>query len=186
MPFLKRRRAVQDPQPGPERPAPPRDWVWIRNDGGPDAVFHARFTPEDAARLAAAVAAEPLPGFLPVDEVDGLTYADEWTSEKLADQRRTGQRKNIWIFHQIRVTGSEVTVVRGYGGHPEGPCGATETALLGRLAGSPGLTLLDWEVRYEDAGEHLSPVAAGTSAASLLSFLQGDYPAGGGPAAAPR
>lgn len=183
MPFLKRSPAVPDPPPDPERPAPPRDWTWIRGRGGPDTVFHARFAPEDAARLAEAVASAPLPGFAALEEADGLTYADESTAEKLADQRRTGERKNIWIFHQVRVTGSEVTVVHGYGGHPEGPCGATETALLGRLAGSPGLTLRGWEVRYEDAVEHLPPVAAGTSAASLLSYLQGDYPADAGPTA---
>jgi hypothetical protein len=57
------------------------------------------------------------------------------------------------------------------------------SALLRRLAAAPQPTLLDWEVRYEDAGQHLPPVAAGTSAASLLAFLQGDHPADGGPTA---
>lgn len=166
-----------------DAPVPPgelRDWAWVRAPGGPDTVFAARFAPGDAAALAHAVRTTPLPGLLPDDDpADGdsaaLSYCDAWTHATLLEQRRTGARRNVYIFESLLVTEFRLEIVRGYGGH-EGEWRASESALLARLATAPELTLERWEVRYEEAGAHATPVAQGSTGASLLAHLGGRSP----------
>lgn len=164
-----------------------RNWFWkVKEEGGgPDYLFRAIFEPGDEARLIEEVRQLPLPGFVLDDIVfeeplalskADLRFFNDRAYQSLAEQRDSGQRKNIWVYHFISVNGHKLFIERGYGGHVGSECDAAETALLAMLAQSNEVTLTTWEVRQSGNGSGDRALAQGTSPAELLAYLQPEPP----------
>jgi hypothetical protein len=155
-----------------------RDWFWEIEEGrhGPDTFFFMAFEPDDAPLLLRLVPQHIGADFQLVPcEIEAqrsvphsLCYTDERTHQKLVEQVEAGQRKNIWIYSEIRVQESQLEIEAGF-------CGmkmASETALIVALARSPELSLRRWSVRYGGQGYGSGALAEGEDAASLLKYLQ--------------
>jgi hypothetical protein len=159
-----------------------RDWFWqIQASGqGPDWFLVASFAADDAGRLAALVAQQPLPGFARYQARAGARqghrsdhdiYIDQVNYAVLAANLEGGRPQNIWVYHMIEVCGADLTLERGYGGYPDAH-GTTETDLIRTLARQAELTLGEWSVGYGGQGYPSGQVAAGSGAARLLAYLE--------------
>jgi len=156
-----------------------RDWFWqIREIGqGPDFVFSATFDESDAERLARVVRQHMPPTFVHnTDFIDAdrrgrsaryTSYLDQHTHARQVELRDSATQASIWYYGEIEVGDHQLIVNivllgSGYG----------ETALIAAVAQSPDVTLQTWQVAY--SGYAWGEVARGTSAASLLEYLQFD------------
>ena len=156
----------------------PRDWFWqLATAGqGPDFLCFVEFAPADAARLAALVHAQPLPGFgyQRLSAAPCLSHGQRHSHDHYGDAplatAADDPPHNRWIYHAIEVCGHALTIARGYGGYP-GAHGQTETALLLRLAQEPGLTLGTWRVAYGGDGYAGGTLAGSTGGAALAAYL---------------
>jgi hypothetical protein len=154
-----------------------RDWFWqIQEMGqGPDYVFIATFDPSDAELLAEMVDHHLPPGFVHNQNfinserrsscVIYKNYLDQHTHERLVAMRKSGEQENIWYNGEIEVCNHQLIIENVLAGGIYG-----ETKLVIAIAQSPDLRLQEWKVAY--SGYSWGEVACGTSAASLLDYLQ--------------
>ncbi len=154
-----------------------RDWFWkIKEIGqGPDYIFIATFDPSDAERLAKTVCQHLPPGFVRNENFINLhkrgscliyeSYLDQHTHDRLTAMPDSAKRENIWYNGEIEVRDNQLIIENILAGGMYG-----ETELIIAIAQSPDLTMQEWKVAY--SGYAWGKVAGGTSAASLLDYLE--------------
>ncbi len=154
-----------------------REWFWqIQEMGqGPDFVFIATFAPSDVEQLAAVVRNNLPHGFIRnQDFMDSHSrgeskvydsYLDQHTHNRLVSMQAHGAQESIWYYGHIEVRDHQLMVQEILAGGMYGG-----TSLIIAVAQSPNVMMQSWKVAYD--GYSWGEVAQGTSASSLLDYLQ--------------
>jgi hypothetical protein len=150
---------------------------------GPDWVFDAAFAPASSASLAAAVREHMPDGFaryqatqrpcpIHLKLCDYEMYIDTSHFQAIVDQLEGRQQHNIYLYHTIQVCQGECQLMRGYGVDHEGDA---ETRLIRALAQAPALAMTSWSIVYGGVTYPYEVLISGTSATSLLAYLDNEY-----------
>ncbi len=148
---------------------------------GPDMLLLTTFAPAAAADLALAVRQFDFQHFShhPVAAQHCQQHAQQCTYDLYIDTRNYTsivssiegrQTANIWIYHTITVCQAALSIERGYGGYGD-PFLAEERRLLGWLVQIRQLEPQTWRMLSGGAGYAYTELAAGSSGAELLAYL---------------
>ncbi len=151
---------------------------------GPDLRFTATFAPANAASLALAVRQFDFQHFsrYSVTAQDCQQHARQCSYDLYIDTRNYlsivgniegTQPVNVWIHHTIAVCQEALSIERGYGGYGD-PYLAEERRLLRWLVQIRQLAPQSWQMQSGGDGYAYSVLAAGTSGAELLAYLDAE------------
>lgn len=149
---------------------------------GPDWVFNGAFAPASNPSLAEAMRKHLPAGFTRYQATqrpcsihaklcDYEIFIDTPHYQDIVDHLEGRQRPNSYIYHTIQVCQDECQIERGYGVDYEGDA---ETRMIRALAQAPAIAISSWSIVYGGVTYPYEVLVSGTSAASLLAYLDAE------------